>query len=152
MSTLLEHLEGNLRAMDTWPTLILRLLFQADPSPQTILILGSFFYGNSIPEDVAAPFYALCIGRNQNQITISIPILFQQWRKDVHDQWLTLYYDMTTNCFMCLHGSASPERREPLPFHVGDVYEPLGFAGMGGRTPQIDCRLRRAAETPVPRT
>jgi hypothetical protein len=149
MSTLLEHLEHFLGAIDMWPTLILRLLFQEDQSPQTILILGSYFYGNSIPADVAATFYALCIGRNQYLIRIEMPILFQQWRQDVHAQCQVLYYDMTTDSFMCLHGSACSERREPLPFDVGDVYVPLGFAGIGGRTEEIEGKLLLAAETPT---
>jgi hypothetical protein len=79
-----------------------------------------------------------------------MPVLIHQWLDDINARYQVLYYDMTTECFMCLHGTACPKRREPLPFDVGDVYVPLGFAGMGGRTPPINYRLRLAAETPVP--
>jgi hypothetical protein len=85
MSTLLGYLEEKLGAIDTWPTLILRMLFVEDPMPRSTSTLAFFFFGNWVPIDVAAPFYALCIGRNQFKIIHIMTILFLKWHQNFHN-------------------------------------------------------------------
>jgi hypothetical protein len=123
------------------------MLFVEDPSPRTTLILASFFFGNWVTIDVAAPFYALCIGRNHSQIHITMTILFLKWQRDFYTLHQTLYYDMTLGRFMYINGSACHEPREPLPFDLGDMFVPLGFAGLDGRTVAIEDRLRLVGKT-----
>jgi hypothetical protein len=84
MSTLLGHLEGKLGPIDTWPTLNLQMLFVEDPSSRSTAFLASFFFGNRVTIDIAAPFNALCIGRDQFLILNIMTIIFLKWQRDFH--------------------------------------------------------------------
>jgi hypothetical protein len=68
MSTVLGYLEENLGDIDKWPTLILRKLFKEDPTLLSLTTLSSFFYGNRVAFEVAAPFCAFCIGHSHLKI------------------------------------------------------------------------------------
>jgi hypothetical protein len=147
---MLGYLEENLGAIDTWPTLILRKLFVEDPTPVSITTLNTFFFGNRIAFEVAAPFCALCIGHSHLQIVDLMTGQFLRWTGDRHTKHLTVYYDMVLECFMFVNGSACDEPREPLPIDVSHIPLHRGFAGLGGRTEEIEGKLRLAGDSPVP--
>jgi hypothetical protein len=149
MSTLLGYLEGHLGAIDTWPTPILRKLFVEDPTLLSLTTLTSFFFGNRVDFEVAAPFCAFCIGHSHLKIIDIMADLFRGWTEDHHTRHLAVYYDMVLRCFLFVNGSACAEPREPLPIIFGHIPIPLGFAGLGGRTEEIEGKLRLAAETPT---
>jgi hypothetical protein len=144
--SLLRHLEDRLGRIDTWPTLILPMLFIEEPTPRSTHILASFFCGNWIALDVATKFYALCIGHSPHYIHEITSCLYTAWQHI--SRHLSLYYDMMVGRLIYINGNQCLERREPPTFDLGDLPIPLGFACLGGRNGAIEDKLCLASATP----
>jgi hypothetical protein len=104
------------------------MLFLEELSPRSITILASFFFGNWITLNVAAPFYALCIGHIHFYIQ-NMTVLYLKWQNDFYNCHQAIYYDVTMERLMYINGSVCHKHREPLTFDLGGMQIPIGFAG-----------------------
>jgi len=66
---LLQTVERQLGGLiETWPSNIIRLLFELFPSPSNIKQLAAFFCGNNVPEYYANKLCTTCYGSEANDV------------------------------------------------------------------------------------
>jgi len=94
---LMDGVESQLGSMETWPTIILTIIFAYDrhmlnaiPQLETVI---AFFYGNDVPLQTARQFFNACNGHTFMQVKEQFRSLYEFWsRLESRPYWNKYYY------------------------------------------------------------
>ena len=119
---LLDAMIQHLGEINSWPSYILQHLFIDNPSPtrpKKLKRVMAFFFGNSVPLELAYEFYNACNGRHSRFVVEQSTEWYRDWRESRYKRHMYEYYSIIFKKVLYINGSLWNQHEPVLPEVTG---------------------------------